>query len=55
MIIQMEENNLEINIKDILFLLFGSILAGLIAKIPSFSGLIEDEYYAKNIHSRTKV
>lgn len=49
MIIQMEENNVEINIKDILFLLFGSILAGLIAKIPSFFGLIEDEYYAKNI------
>jgi hypothetical protein len=49
MILQIEENNLELNIKDILFLLFGSILAGLIAKIPGFFGLIEDEYYAKNI------
>lgn len=44
-----EASSLTFNKQDILFLLLGSLLAGLIAKIPNFFGLIEDEFYAKNL------
>jgi len=44
-----EASSLTFNKQDILFLLLGSLLVGLIAKIPSFFGLIEDEFYAKNL------
>jgi hypothetical protein len=45
----MEEIRLDFKIKDVLFLLLGSVITGFIAKIPQIFGLIEDEYYAKNL------
>ncbi|MDP3394708.1 hypothetical protein [Sediminibacterium sp.] len=44
-----EVNVLAFKKKDLLFLLIGSLIAGIIAKIPHYFKLIEDEYYAKNI------
>jgi hypothetical protein len=42
-------SSIDFNKKDILFFILGIIITGFIAKIPTFFGLIEDEYYAKNI------
>lgn len=45
----MENKDLDYSIKDIIFLFTASLIASFIAKIPGVFGLIEDEYYAKNI------
>lgn len=45
----MEEIRIDFKIKDVLFLIAGALITGFIAKIPQFFGLIEDEYYAKNL------